>query len=337
MNISRYLTTSIAVLVAISTGCGRTTGDILPDYSQVPSPTSAQPLTRSAQSIQRTYPRSSKKITKTTSFKKRQKPKALQDTVQNTVQKEPLTLSEPTVEDSVEENNNQLNELEELEELSVTTPPTKTDKNAPYSKRPVIFVPGFMEAIPSVFFYGIKNHLKKNGWENLYYLNNGLVIGSAEKYAQNVKEKIEEVLQETGADKVDIVAHSYGGVYTRYFIKNLDGGDKIEHFISISSPHKGTKLARVGAFLKSARQMSPNSQFLKDLNADDPTPGDICYATIRSNPDMIIWPYDSAVLDGANNHFVGTQDHFSILYSKKTHGIVQKTLSNPCECCRVYG
>ena len=206
-----------------------------------------------------------------------------------------------------------------------------------YPQRPVIFVPGFMEAVPKVFFYGIKDYLEKQGWMNLSYLNNGLVIEKAEKYAQKVKEKIESVLKETGAQKVDIVAHSYGGIYTRYYIKNLEGADKIEHFISIASPHKGTKLAVVGSFLTSARQMTPNSDFLEALNKDDPTPGNVCYTTVRSNLDEIVIPYDSAFLKGATNHLVRSKDHFTILYSKETYNIIQKTLSHPCDCCRIFG
>ncbi len=52
-------------------------------------------------------------------------------------------------------------------------------------------------------------------------------------------EKIDDVLQKTGADKVDIVAHSMGGLVTKSYLRKF-GGDKIRKFIDIGTPHLGS-------------------------------------------------------------------------------------------------
>lgn len=208
--------------------------------------------------------------------------------------------------------------------------PQPPDAASPNPKRPVILVPGFMEAVPAAFLKGISAHLKKQGWDKVYYLNNGLVVAKAEKYAQRVKDKVDAVLKATGSNKVDIIAHSYGGLYTRYYLKNLGGTEQVDHFISIASPHKGTNLAYMGPFLESARQMKPGSEFLTDLNAGDVTPGALCYAAIRTNTDEIVFPADNAILDGADNYLIRTREHFSILYTKETYQIITNTLNKSC-------
>ncbi|MFA6464079.1 MAG: hypothetical protein WCV55_03690 [Candidatus Paceibacterota bacterium] len=53
---------------------------------------------------------------------------------------------------------------------------------------------------------------------------------------------IEDVLQKTGSEKVDIVAHSMGGLVTKSYVKNF-GGTKIGKFIDIATPHLGSPSA----------------------------------------------------------------------------------------------
>ncbi len=50
---------------------------------------------------------------------------------------------------------------------------------------------------------------------------------------------VENILEQTGSEKVDIVAHSMGGLVTKSYIKNF-GADKIGKFIDIATPHLGS-------------------------------------------------------------------------------------------------
>ncbi len=54
----------------------------------------------------------------------------------------------------------------------------------------------------------------------------------------SLKDRIDEILLQTGADKVDIVAHSMGGLLSKYYIMNY-GQDKVDKFIDIATPHLG--------------------------------------------------------------------------------------------------
>lgn len=57
-----------------------------------------------------------------------------------------------------------------------------------------------------------------------------------------LKEKIEEVLQKTGAEKVNIIAHSMGGLVAKTYMK-YNGDDKVDTFIDIATPHLGSPKA----------------------------------------------------------------------------------------------
>lgn len=70
--------------------------------------------------------------------------------------------------------------------------------------------------------------------------------------AGDVGAYIEQVLSATGAEQVDIVGHSQGGLLARYWINELGGEDYVHHLISLGSPHQGTTLEGVlGPFMRS--------------------------------------------------------------------------------------
>lgn len=61
--------------------------------------------------------------------------------------------------------------------------------------------------------------------------------------AEELKTRIEQVLAETGADKVNIIAHSKGGLDSRYAISVLGLADRVASLTTISTPHRGCKFA----------------------------------------------------------------------------------------------
>ena len=64
---------------------------------------------------------------------------------------------------------------------------------------------------------------------------------SIETNGQTIAKRINEIIGETGADKVNIIAHSKGGLDTRYAISTLHAGDKVASLTTINTPHNGSK------------------------------------------------------------------------------------------------
>ena len=62
-----------------------------------------------------------------------------------------------------------------------------------------------------------------------------------ETNARHLEKRLEEILNETGAQKVNIIAHSTGGLESRYLISVLGKGSKVASLTTISTPHHGSK------------------------------------------------------------------------------------------------
>lgn len=66
--------------------------------------------------------------------------------------------------------------------------------------------------------------------------------GTIEENAYMVKSRIQKIITETGIDKVNLIAHSKGGLEMRYMISELDMGKHIASLTTISTPHHGLKM-----------------------------------------------------------------------------------------------
>lgn len=94
-----------------------------------------------------------------------------------------------------------------------------------------------------------------------------------ENYAIRLRELIQDVKERTGKDKVNIVAHSMGGLVTREYI-TLFGEDDINKVILIGTPNFGIegrikRLCSITGSSKECRDMNYDSIFLKRLNSPE--------------------------------------------------------------------
>lgn len=86
----------------------------------------------------------------------------------------------------------------------------------------------------------IPRELARNG-ARIYY-GHQEAWGTVEDNGLILKDKIMEILQETGCRKVNIIAHSKGGLDARYVISGLGMEDYIASLTTISTPHRGSML-----------------------------------------------------------------------------------------------
>lgn len=86
----------------------------------------------------------------------------------------------------------------------------------------------------------IPRELVRNG-ARVYY-GHQEAWGTVESNGQILKEKIQEIIRDTGCGKVNIIAHSKGGLDARYVISGLHMEDRVATLTTINTPHRGSRL-----------------------------------------------------------------------------------------------
>lgn len=66
-------------------------------------------------------------------------------------------------------------------------------------------------------------------------------LSDIESNARFLSERIDEILSETGAEKINIIAHSKGGLDSRFAISRLGMYKKVASLTTIATPHNGSK------------------------------------------------------------------------------------------------
>lgn len=180
---------------------------------------------------------------------------------------------------------------------------------------PIIFVHGF--ASSGQIWGTMIGSLVADGWlaSDITNWSYDTTISNV-TIAQQLKTKADSALAATGALKIDIIAHSMGGLSSRYYARELGGSDKIEAWVSLGGPNHGTTTANFCG-LQSCLEMRPGSSFLTSLNTGDETPGAPRYGTWRTPCDNVTTPPESVILVGATNTETACLGH-SDLYQNAT-------------------
>ena len=111
------------------------------------------------------------------------------------------------------------------------------------TKYPILMVHGiFFRDSKLMNYWGrIPAELERNGAQIFYGKQDS--ADTVEESARYLCERIDEILEETGAAKVNIIAHSKGGLDAKYAIAKLGAADKICSVTTINTPHKGCEFA----------------------------------------------------------------------------------------------
>src|SRR6478735_12127221 len=152
---------------------------------------------------------------------------------------------------------------------------------------PVVLVAGtfFGDKSSDAYFTPLATRLRNDGFDVVVWAIPNHGLGDIAESAGVLAEFVGDLRARTGAERVDLVAHSQGGLVSRYFIKNLGGDEQVDSLVSLAAPHYGTREANIASFLGfgscagivSCEQMAVGSSFLDDLNDGDDTVGDIAY------------------------------------------------------------
>ena len=207
------------------------------------------------------------------------------------------------------------------------------------TKYPILMVHGvFFRDFRFFNYWGrIPGELETNGAKVFY--GNQQSAASVESSGRELAERIRKVCEETGSEKVNIIAHSKGGLDCRMAIAKYGAGPYVASLTTINTPHRGCEFAdyllskigqshqqRVAKMYEAAlrRMGDPDPDFIaavtdlthsacEKLNAEMPDPeGIFCqsFGSKLNRPGSGRFPLNFSTLlvghfDGPNDGLVG--------------------------------
>ncbi len=204
---------------------------------------------------------------------------------------------------------------------------TQASSVSEVKKERVVMVHGIFQSGHS--FYPLKKRLEKAGHDCLVpSLKPADARSGIETLADQLRLAIEE---KWGKDAgFHIVAHSMGGLISRYYLQELGGHEHCHSLITLATPHHGTTAAYLYPG-KGALQMRPQSDFLQQLESSEYRLSKVTLISYRTPLDLIILPSTSSHWDVAQNHKVWAPAHPLVLHTPRVQRHIINLLETSAE------
>ena len=141
-------------------------------------------------------------------------------------------------------------------------------------------------------FSPMASHLNHAGY-TVYCVTYSCLGSDVEACARNLEREAAWLLEQTGSDRIHVVAHSLGGVVLRWAAANTRMGDWLSVGVTLGSPHRGTPTARLApsslpGFGRIVRQLRPGALRIDDASLE--RSANARWVAIAGENDMIVPP-----------------------------------------------
>ncbi len=193
--------------------------------------------------------------------------------------------------------------------------PTRPDPRATAAVVPVVFVHGYMQN--RVGFIGLARALAKRGFGPLFGFNYDW-LGALDASAERLGRFIDAVCAETGAEQVDLVCHSMGGLVALEMMRRrsnaaIPGTLRVRRCVTIASPHAGV-MWRGPIFGAGGRSLRRGSSFFEAHASVS-----VCVPclSVYSTHDNVVHPKETSSLAKRGGQDVEVEGlaHLAILFS----------------------
>jgi triacylglycerol lipase len=212
--------------------------------------------------------------------------------------------------------------------------PIVAGSDAPKEHRnPVFLVHGLMDT--SYKMRKIASYLRGLGWEvfDIDLLTNDGTT-RLEILARQLAVEIDRTF---GSDShserlcqrsIDLLGFSMGGLVSRYYLQRLGGMQRVQRFITISTPHNGTIAANF-SMRSGCMQMRPNSAFMQDLSSDVDRLKELNFTSLWTPFDLIILPPSSSQLGIGTERSIPVLAHPLMVSDRRVLAAIVEALSQP--------
>ncbi len=186
---------------------------------------------------------------------------------------------------------------------------------------PVLLLPGYGRNRACLLFLAAA--LRRRGWRWVWPVNHR--GSSIPELAGALSERVDQLLRHSGAEQVDLIAHSMGGVVASWYINQLGGRPRVRRLVTIATPWGGTRLAAL-AGSPLGRELMPSSPVIAAL-----APPGVPSAVICTDTDTIVVPPELGRLEapGVALFELPGMGHEQLLLSPRVLAITAEQLSAP--------
>ncbi len=186
-------------------------------------------------------------------------------------------------------------------------------------RRPILLIHGFAQARSNFWF--LRPRLAAVGLGPFYSLNLRTKEGDLVHHSRVLSEFIDRVREATGAEQVDVVAHSMGGLVAR-LAESMGSQRRIRRLVTLGTPHRGTQMAYLAPG-ESAWDMRLDSQLLQSLPKP---PRDLIVAISSSHDNVVVPPENARIGPLGRDLEVEGVGHLSLLTDAKVAMQVARAL-----------
>ena len=157
---------------------------------------------------------------------------------------------------------------------------------------PILLVHGIVSN-RSIFTL-LRRGLTRRGFSNVFAMNYSTILTDVRAAAAGLGVEVEQVVAETGFERIHIIGHSLGGLIARYYVTRLGGDARVHTLVTLGTPHTGT-YAAYAVPTTLMEQMRPGSGLMRELAR--PVRG--CrtrFISYWSDTDLAIFPQRAAAL-----------------------------------------
>ncbi len=152
------------------------------------------------------------------------------------------------------------------------------------------------------------------------------VFCDLDDYVPQLEDAVTRMERETGLPPL-LVCHSMGGLVARAWLAaDAGAAARIQHVITIGTPHRGTWLARLGR-TANALHMRQTSAWLLGLVAREPALHTGRFTCFYGHADNIVFPPSAATLAGADNRHLEATAHVAMAFHPEVVSEVARRLA----------
>jgi len=179
---------------------------------------------------------------------------------------------------------------------------------------PILFIHGF--SCNSGFWRSYLRHFKGRWHSTIGTIDLEPLHGTIDGYADQIEQRVNQLLEASGKSKCLIVAHSMGGLATRSYLQQKSAHQKIKGVVTLGTPHSGTMMANL-ALAQNGHQMRRLSSWLEKLREQENLQTMPAFEALVGTHDNIVAPQECASYDLATNTYLNGMTHLAMGYDRQ--------------------